>query len=62
MGLFEKVKKRLPKQFSIFQFMALCQMEEEDHREARNILHQWVGKGLLVRLSQNMYEKVEHST
>ncbi|MHA1731078.1 MAG: hypothetical protein ACTSU5_04010 [Promethearchaeota archaeon] len=59
MGLFKKVSKRLPKQFSIFQMMSVLSMEASDHREARNILKQWAIMGLVTRLSQNMYEQVK---
>ena len=59
MGLFKtKVADKLPKQFSIFQLMAVLQMEQEDHREARNILNQWVKRGYIKRISQNIYEQL----
>lgn len=60
MGLFRRVAKRLPKQFSIFQLMALLAMDQSDHREARNLLTQWTQWDLITRISQNMYEQVNY--
>lgn len=61
MGLYKLAEKNLPDQFSIYQFMALLDMEEDDAREARNILRQFYQLGYIKRLSKNMYLKVAKS-
>ncbi len=58
MGLYNLVQQLLPEDFSIYQFMAVLDMEKEDAREARNILKQFSQRGLITRLSKNMYKKV----
>jgi hypothetical protein len=57
MGLFNLVDQLLPNSFSIYQFMAILDMEKEDAREARNILKQFYQRGYIQRLSKNMYLK-----
>ena len=57
MGLFNLVEQLLPQSFSIYQFMAVLDMEQEDAREARNILKQFYKRGLVTRISKNMYQK-----
>lgn len=59
MGLYENIKDELPSEFSLFQLMQLLGMDEEDHREARNILKQFYLTGKIVRTSKNMYRKLE---
>lgn len=58
MGLYNLVEQLLPKDFSIYQFMAILDMEKEDAREARNILKQFSQRGYIIRTSDNMYKKV----
>lgn len=58
MGLYNLVEQLLPEDFSIYQFMAILDMEKEDAREARNILKQFSQRGYIVRTSDNMYKKV----
>ena len=58
MGLYSLVEQLLPKQFSIYQLMVLLNMEEDDAREARNILKQFAQKGYVRRTSKNMYTKL----
>lgn len=60
MGLYSKIKERLPKQFSIFQFMGITGLEATNVREARNILKQFYIQGYIKRISKNMYEKIEN--
>ena len=57
MGLFNLVEQLLPHEFSIYQFMAVLDMEREDAREARNILKQFYLRGYINRISKNMYTK-----
>jgi len=59
MGLYTLVKQLLPASFSIYQFMAVLDMEKEDAREARNILKQFYLRGLISRNSKNMYQKIK---
>jgi hypothetical protein len=59
MGLYKLAEKLLPEDFSIYQFMAVLDMSEEDAREARNILNQFHQMGYIRRISKNMYHKVQ---
>lgn len=59
MGLYTLVKQLLPDTFSIYQFMAILDMEKDDAREARNILKQFYKRGYIHRVSKNMYAKVK---
>ncbi|HUY01006.1 MAG TPA: hypothetical protein VMV49_15695 [Candidatus Deferrimicrobium sp.] len=58
MGLWEKIKSDLKLEFSLFQFMEVLGMTEEDKREARNLLNQLYHAGKIVRVSANMYRKL----
>ncbi len=57
MGLYNLVEQLLPLEFSIYQFMAVLDMDREDAREARNILKQFYLRGYITRISKNMYSK-----
>lgn len=57
MGLYNLVEQLLPNEFSIYQFMAVLDMDREDAREARNILKQFFQRGYITRISKNMYSK-----
>ena len=57
MGLYNLVEQLLPEDFSIYQFMAILDMDREDAREARNILKQFSNRGYIFRTSKNMYKK-----
>ena len=59
MGIWESVKSELSNDFSLLQLMELLGMDEEDKREARNILKQFHLAGKIVRISKNMYRKLE---
>ena len=59
MGLYTLVEQLLPESFSLYQFMAVLDMEQDDAREARNILKQFYLRGLIKRNSKNMYIKVK---
>lgn len=59
MGLFNNIKDKLPKQFSIFQLMTVLEIGASKVREARNLLRQFHQKGYIKRISKNMYEKIE---
>ncbi len=59
MGLYNLVQQLLPESFSIYQFMAVLDMEKDDAREARNILKQFYKRGFIKRISKNMYFKVK---
>lgn len=59
MGLWEKIKDELQTEFSLFQLMDLLGMDEDDKREARNILNQFHRTGKITRISKNMYRKLE---
>jgi hypothetical protein len=58
MGLWEKIKADLKVEFSLFQFMEVLGMSEEDKREARNLLNQLYHAGKIERISTNMYRKL----
>lgn len=58
MGLYNNIKDKLPKQFSIFQLMSVLEIDASDVRKARNMLKQFYLEGYIKRLSKNMYEKV----
>jgi len=59
MGLYKKVKEKLPKMFSIFQLMAALEMDKLDLHEARNLLNIWYKQNKFIkRISKNMYEKL----
>jgi hypothetical protein len=57
MGLYKLAEKLLPTDFSIYQFMAVLDMSEDNAREARNILNQFHQMGYIRRISKNMYQK-----
>ena len=57
MGLYNLVEQLLPNEFSIYQFMAVLDMDRGDAREARNILKQFFQRGYITRISKNMYSK-----
>ncbi len=57
MGLYTKIKDKLSKQFSFFQFMSILGIEANEAHNARNILKQFYLKGFIKRISKNMYEK-----
>ena len=59
MGLYNLVEQLLPENFSIYQLMAILDMEKDDAREARNILKQFNKRGYIQRISKNMYGKVK---
>jgi hypothetical protein len=59
MGIWESLKDHLGTEFSLFQMMELLGMTEEDKREARNILKQFYSAGKVIRISKNMYRKLE---
>jgi hypothetical protein len=58
MGLWEKIKADLKVEFSLFQFMEVLGMSEEDKREARNLLNQLYHANKIERISTNMYRKL----
>ena len=58
MGLYNNIKEKLSKQFSIFQFMSILGIDSFDVRKARNILKQFYLQGYIQRISKNMYEKL----
>lgn len=58
MGLYNNIKDKLPKQFSIFQLMSVLEIDASNVRKARNVLKQFYLEGYIRRLSKNMYEKV----
>jgi hypothetical protein len=57
LGLYDKIKDNLPKQFSIFQLMGALEIDAIEVRKARNLLKQFYLEGYIKRLSKNMYEK-----
>ena len=59
MGLWESLKDSLNPEFSLLQFMELLGMDEEDKREARNVLNQFYNAGKITRISKNMYRKLK---
>lgn len=59
MGIWEQIKDELNPEFSLLQLMELLGMDEDDKREARNILNQFYHAGKIVRISKNMYRKLE---
>jgi hypothetical protein len=61
-GLYKLAEKLLPEKFSIYQLMAVLDMEQENAREARNILRQFYQMGFIRRISKNMYMKIKKST
>ncbi|MHA1254898.1 MAG: hypothetical protein ACTSPS_04790 [Promethearchaeota archaeon] len=60
MGLYDKIKDNLPKQFSIFQLMSALEIDAIEVRKARNLLKQFYLAGYIKRLSKNMYEKYDN--
>ncbi|MHA1266711.1 MAG: hypothetical protein ACTSRS_15855 [Candidatus Helarchaeota archaeon] len=58
-GLWTQIKDELNPEFSLIQFMELLGMDSDDKREARNILTQFYQAGKIIRLSKNMYRKLE---
>jgi hypothetical protein len=62
MGLYHLAEKLLPERFSIYQFMAVLDMDKEDAREARNILHQFYQRGYIKRISKNLYIKAKKNS
>ncbi|TFF97088.1 MAG: hypothetical protein EU547_05255 [Promethearchaeota archaeon] len=61
MGLYNNVEKNLPKEFSIFQLMAILGINASEVRLARNLLRQFYQAGYIKRIGKNMYQKLEHS-
>ena len=59
MGLYNLVEQLLPDTFSIYQLMAILDMEKDDAREARNLLKQFYKRGYINRISKNMYAKMK---
>ena len=59
LGRYNNIKDKLPKQFSIFQFMSISGIDALEVRNARNILKQFSLKGKVKRLSKNMYQNIE---
>lgn len=59
MGLYNKIKDRLPNQFSIYQLMDLLEVDKFEIRKVRNLLKQFFLKGYIKRISDNMYEKIK---
>lgn len=57
MGLYDKIKDKIPNQFSIFQFMSVLGIDATEVRRARNLLKQFYIEGYIKRLSKNMYQK-----
>ncbi|MHA1233271.1 MAG: hypothetical protein ACTSPQ_21825 [Candidatus Helarchaeota archaeon] len=60
MGIYNNIKDKLPKQFSIFQLMGILGIEAPDVRKARNLLKQFFLQGYIKRISKNMYKKIEN--
>ncbi len=58
MGIWQAIKTELKQEFSLMQLMELLGMDEDDKRDARNILKQFHAAGKIVRISKNMYKKV----
>jgi predicted flap endonuclease-1-like 5' DNA nuclease len=58
MGLYNNIKHNLPKQFSIFQLMAILGINASEVRLARNLLKQFHHAGYIKRISKNMYQKL----
>ncbi|MFW9864895.1 MAG: hypothetical protein ACFFEN_02260 [Candidatus Thorarchaeota archaeon] len=59
MGLYNRIKDNLPKQFSIFQLMSVLGIDALEVRKVRNVLKQFVSNGYIRRISKNMYQKIE---
>lgn len=59
MGLYNKIKDRLPNQFSIYQLMDLLEVDKFEIRKVRNLLKQFFLKGYIKRISDNMYQKIK---
>lgn len=60
MGIYQRIKENLSKQFSIFQVMSLLGIGSSNVRTARNVLRQLYQQGLIKRVSKNMYERIEN--
>ncbi len=58
MGLYENIRDKLPKQFSIFQLMGVLEIDAIEVRKARNLLKQFYLEGYVKRTSKNMYQKL----
>ncbi len=58
MGLYENIRDKLPKQFSIFQLMGVLEIDAIEVRKARNLLKQFYLEGYIKRISKNMYQKL----
>ncbi|MFX1315144.1 MAG: hypothetical protein ACFE9T_04725 [Promethearchaeota archaeon] len=58
MGLYNKIKDNLPKQFSIFQLMGILGIDAVQVRKVRNLLKQFYLQGYVKRISKNMYIKI----
>lgn len=59
MGLYNNIEENLPKQFSIFQLMAILGIKASEVRLARNLLKQFYQAGYIKRIGKNMYQKLE---
>ncbi|MEJ2278655.1 MAG: hypothetical protein P8Y70_13030 [Candidatus Lokiarchaeota archaeon] len=57
-GLYEKVKNKLPNEFSIFQLMSVLNVNANEVRKVRNLLKQFHQQGYIKRISKNMYKKL----
>lgn len=60
MGLYNNIKDKLQKQFSIFQLMGILGIDSIEVRNARNLLKQFYFEGYIKRISKNMYQKIEN--
>ncbi|MHA1659085.1 MAG: hypothetical protein ACTSUT_08200 [Promethearchaeota archaeon] len=60
MPLYNNIKDKLPKQFSIFQLMGILGIDSIEVRNARNLLKQFYIEGYIKRISKNMYQKIEN--
>ena len=58
MGLYNKIKDNLPKQFSIFQLMSILGIDAVQVRKVRNLLKQFYLQGYVKKVSKNMYVKI----
>ncbi|MBD3186014.1 hypothetical protein GF325_04215 [Candidatus Bathyarchaeota archaeon] len=59
MGLYEFKKDLLGQSFSFYDFCRICHFDETQTSKARNILKSWAQRGLIKRISRNVYEKIK---
>ena len=57
MGLFARISKELPNEFSLFQLMDVLKIDESEISEARNLCKQFYQQNYITRISKNMYRK-----